>query len=462
MENTVKIFCIGFHKTGTTSMGALCRELGYLGRGAYKVWDTAFVNALKQGDLSELKEVAEHYEAFWDNPWPVFYKELDQWYPSSKFILTVRDSSSWIASIVNHFGNLENPSSAMREFIYGYGNPAGHEKLYIERFERHNREVLKYFQERPQKLLVVDLNERDALKKTCRFLGKEITTLKTMPHKNRRLRQRRLSVELLWQWLYDWRWLRGLYGSSAWRIPRLRQEPIIIGGCARSGTTLILSLLSCHPHIVAIDEETSAFYPRSHPHKRKPQKPQAIKDPPAFAVRKIYKWLLTHPLPASSVRWCEKTPKNVLAYERIIAYYRGRVKILNMVRDGRDVVTSYHPIKPMEFFVSPQRWMYDVSHGMRAEQYPQMLTIRYEDLILDYETTLKRIFEFVGEEDYSPLLSYPEGATVLQDGAWFEPAKPLSEKSIGRWKQAKYAEVVKRLLNTPGAIEYLRHYRYLK
>jgi len=50
------------------------------------------------------------------------------------------------------------------------------------------------------------------------------------------------------------------------KLSRTRR-PIVIGGCARSGTSLLLSLLSCHPQIIAIPVETqtlcpTAYYPR--------------------------------------------------------------------------------------------------------------------------------------------------------------------------------------------------------
>ncbi len=35
--------------------------------------------------------------------------------------------------------------------------------------------------------------------------------------------------------------------------------PIIIGGCGRSGTTLLLSILGSHPNIQAIKDETGLF-----------------------------------------------------------------------------------------------------------------------------------------------------------------------------------------------------------
>ncbi len=42
---------------------------------------------------------------------------------------------------------------------------------------------------------------------------------------------------------------------------RLYKSPILIGGCGRSGTTLLTSILSSHPKIALIPHETGIFCP---------------------------------------------------------------------------------------------------------------------------------------------------------------------------------------------------------
>lgn len=73
---------------------------------------------------------------------------------SRKFVLTLRDSASWIKSQVRHLGPRETP---LRKWIYGAGSPLGNEAIYIRRFEAHNAEVLEYFRRRPNDLLVMRL-----------------------------------------------------------------------------------------------------------------------------------------------------------------------------------------------------------------------------------------------------------------------------------------------------------------
>jgi hypothetical protein len=172
-----KIFCIGFHKTGTKSLAEALRTLGYRVTGPNGVKD----QDIGKNVLGMAYELVEIYDAFQDNPWPIIYKEMDKKFTDSKFILTLRDSGSWIKSQVRRFGRRETP---MRKWIYGVGCPEGNENIYIRRFEEHNREVLEYFKDRSKDLLVLDLSQGDGWDKLCPFLGVEIIN-GLFPHTNK-------------------------------------------------------------------------------------------------------------------------------------------------------------------------------------------------------------------------------------------------------------------------------------
>ena len=174
---TTKIFCIGFHKTGTTSLETALTTLGYRVTGAHGAHDPD----IEKNVLPMAYELVDQYDAFQDNPWPIIYKQLDRKYPGSKFILTLRDSRSWIKSQVNHFGRRD---TAMRRWIYGVGCPEGNENLYIKRFEDHNNEVKEYFIDRSEDLLILNFSKGDGWEKLCLFLNKNIPSTQ-FPHANK-------------------------------------------------------------------------------------------------------------------------------------------------------------------------------------------------------------------------------------------------------------------------------------
>jgi len=172
-----KVFCIGFHKTGTTSLSHALHHLGYSVTGPNGVND---IN-IDKNVFTMAYDLVEKYDAFQDNPWPIIYKELDLKFPNSKFILTLRDSKSWLNSQIKHFGKEETP---MRKWIYGAGCPEGNEDLYIKRFEEHNNQVMNYFSKRTGDLLIMSLFKNDGWEKLCPFLGAEIPNI-TFPHANK-------------------------------------------------------------------------------------------------------------------------------------------------------------------------------------------------------------------------------------------------------------------------------------
>ena len=171
-----KVFCIGFHKTGTKSIGQALRLLGYRVAGP---------TGAKNPEIAEHATViglalATEHDAFNDNPWPLLYQTLDATFPGSRFVLTVRDEQRWMASVLKYFGAKDTP---MRRWIYGAGTPLGNEATYLERYRRHNAEVLRYFQGRTD-LLVLDLEQGHGWAELCGFLRVPMPD-EAFPHLNR-------------------------------------------------------------------------------------------------------------------------------------------------------------------------------------------------------------------------------------------------------------------------------------
>ena len=180
-----KVFCIGFHKTGTTSLAVALRMLGYRVTGPNGTKDPEIADKVH----TMADRLAHEYDAFQDNPWPVLYREMDEKWPGSKFILTRRSADAWIRSQVKDFGLRETP---MRRWIYGVGCPEGNEEIFVARYERHNREVLQYFRQRPDDLLLLDLPRGDGWPELCGFLQCAIPDA-PFPHANRASLSRKIK-----------------------------------------------------------------------------------------------------------------------------------------------------------------------------------------------------------------------------------------------------------------------------
>jgi hypothetical protein len=170
-----KVFCIGFHKTGTTSLGKAMEQFGYKNcHGAGKLrkhfGENKLMELLFRKDYEPLFEIADLYDSFNDNPWFIIYKALDLKFTGSKFILMLRDEQAWINSCKKYFGT---STSAFRLYIYGKGSPIGNEEVYLARYRKHNYDVLNYFKSRPDDLLVLNLEDEDKGAQIASFLNTE-------------------------------------------------------------------------------------------------------------------------------------------------------------------------------------------------------------------------------------------------------------------------------------------------
>ena len=193
MTGKRKVFGIGFQKTGTSSLGTIFDKLGYRVVSYHQFRDLAPREELAWEEITERAlRIAQDADAAKDTPWPLLYRELDAAFPGSKFIHMTRNTESWIRSAVNDFGDYPN---AIHKAIYGVPHPKGHEEVWIERYERHNREVAEYFKDRPDDYLRLRLEDEFSYEKVCDFLG-EPRVGTGAPVANTRLRKK---INTLWR-----------------------------------------------------------------------------------------------------------------------------------------------------------------------------------------------------------------------------------------------------------------------
>ncbi|SDX91813.1 hypothetical protein SAMN05444336_1134 [Albimonas donghaensis] len=184
---TPKVFCLGFQKTGTTSLGLAMSQLGLRVAGYREFRGLATREDLDWPQVEALAvELAETHDAFKDTPWPVLYRMLDARYPGSRFILVTRDPQAWIRSAARDFADHPN---AIHQLIYGSPYPLGHEAAWLARYERHNREVRDHFADRPGDFLEIETGSTGSWEQLCGFLGLPVPD-RPWPHANTAGRKR--------------------------------------------------------------------------------------------------------------------------------------------------------------------------------------------------------------------------------------------------------------------------------
>jgi len=263
--------------------------------------------------------------------------------------------------------------------------------------------------------------------------------------------------------------------------------PIFIGGCGSSGTTLLRKMLNSHPKI-ACGPEMSVFdrariyelslshlytlfrsddfdeldegcvYPvRFQPmdksycglsdaghrrfyfdEKRDVELMFDQVDNSVDFLRLFFdKWAVKN----KKKRWAEKTPNNIFTVDRILDAYPDGY-FINCIRDGRDVLLSLTERRGTSPYIGIFRWLAATEAGLRANRnHRKVMTVKYEDLILQTEKVLEMVCAFIGE-DYDPImLDYwkeplPEDIESNPDNPTTDYGKqPVFKDSIGKWKK---------------------------
>lgn len=199
-----KVFCLGANKTGTTTIASVFRDHGF--RVGNQRRAELLIKDWAVGDYRRIIEYCRTAEAFQDIPfsYPDTYRAMDQAFPGSKFILTVRnDPNEWFDSLVRFHTKLigkNHPPSAddLRSFSYiyrgflwdamrlRYGDDETllyNREWYCKCYQEHNHAIQQYFQERPDDLLIINVAEPDAMQRLLAFLNIPYTG-QTMPHMN--------------------------------------------------------------------------------------------------------------------------------------------------------------------------------------------------------------------------------------------------------------------------------------
>jgi len=172
-----RIFGIGMHRTGTSSLHTALRILGLDSvHWPDAKWARKVYTEVRTHGRSETLE--RRYSAC-DLPISMLFHTLDTVYPNSKFILTVRNEANWLASIERHFsyeGNdyrLHWDYDHFSHYIHQelYGRMTFDSDQFMKRYRYHINEVLEHFTGRPNDLLVMNMDDGAGWRELCAFLG---------------------------------------------------------------------------------------------------------------------------------------------------------------------------------------------------------------------------------------------------------------------------------------------------
>ena len=210
-----KIFGIGLPKSGTSSLHEALKLLGY--NSNHNPDDKITEKELRSANYN--LSILEKYDAIMDIPIPAIFAQLDEAWPDSKFILTVRPIDAWIESSrragFNQSYAVPKPGSTVEFYMtLLFGCNVFDEKRYRWIYETHNKNVKDYFSgSKSDQLLILDLTKGDVWEEICTFLDKPVPDV-PIPHANPLSNRKKLSffqiyiVGVLVKMGFEYRWLR--------------------------------------------------------------------------------------------------------------------------------------------------------------------------------------------------------------------------------------------------------------
>jgi len=261
-------------------------------------------------------------------------------------------------------------------------------------------------------------------------------------------------------------------GTKWWLKDRLLTShvsdsaPVIVGGCGRSGTTLMRTILDTHPNICC-GPESSIMRPGA----LKAGKLAMRFDFPTPHIQNmarqsdsqtefIDRFFEEYKTRQGKRRWAEKSPRNVRRLDFIREHFPNS-RFIHMLRDGRDVACSlrthprfrvvdgdlvkqntWNPIGPCI-----DRWVRDVSTGLAHRGEPWYTEVRYEDLVSKPEETLRELFDFLGEPWDDSVLEFHKVKSESRDYTKFpqnpEVTRPIYKNAMERWRRDLSAEDIR-------------------
>jgi len=231
---------------------------------------------------------------------------------------------------------------------------------------------------------------------------------------------------------------------------------LLVTGHPRSGTTLLEQMLDSHSCIVSADESSSllqqVFGPIAGAGEQEHTRPQLlfnqVPDPNARAACTNYiKQLEKITADTDPSHWLiDKNPEAVVmipALQRVVP----SAKLVVVLRDPRDVVLSCYV---QHLTVNPVSVSYDTIENT-AKKYARTMAlwlamrerltipwveVRYEDVVTDSATEMRRVLGFMGLAFEAAVLRHDSHARekVVVSPTYHAVTQPIYRGAVGRWK----------------------------
>jgi hypothetical protein len=249
----------------------------------------------------------------------------------------------------------------------------------------------------------------------------------------------------------------------------LKERPVIMIGAERSGTTLVMAMLGCHPRIAV--PEVVWYYPRFRPYLysygdlSRQENLRTLAEEMVFGLKTPFWGMKVNPRTildeiladlkersfagiycamheryarsaGGKPRWGEKTPHNLFFVKDILEDFPN-AQFIFITRDGRDASADYldSAFGPTNIFCAAESWALcqnAVEPWRKRLSSDQWMDLRYEELVRDPSAVLKKVCRFLGEDFAPQMLEFHRTELARNRGAT-KDHKPLGHEASDRY-----------------------------
>lgn len=252
--------------------------------------------------------------------------------------------------------------------------------------------------------------------------------------------------------------------KNPFKKTKINKYPIFIGGEGRSGTTLMRAMLNNHPKIACgpethflndpdfqklLDILIERYSYRIREYNTFPE--QEFCEMYASMISSFFE---KYASARSKGRWADKTPYNIKSVDFLLKVFQGQIRFIHMVRDGRDVASS---ILTMDWGAktveeAAERWKNIIMNSRKHLGENYFFELKYEDLVMNQEDSLRKVCKFIGEKFHPSMLEYYKDDALggEKESSYSQIRKPVYNKAIGRWKKDLTPKQVKKFMKVAG------------
>jgi Tfp pilus assembly protein PilF len=231
-------------------------------------------------------------------------------------------------------------------------------------------------------------------------------------------------------------------------------QPIFILGFPRSGTTLVEQTLSAHPNIAAGDElpyigeitqtmqrslNSPLGYPEALAELWMGDRRQGLDELRDYYLERVRRQGVIEP----GAHWfTDKMPLNE-THLGLIALLFPQAPLIHVLRHPLDVVLSvfannlthgFYCAYALETAAHHYRLTLELVEHYRAEMTLRYLPIRYEDIVAEQETSVRRLLDFIGEPFDRRCLEFHRNRRYARTASYAQVAEPLYDAARYRWR----------------------------